>query len=516
MLVPRARPSIVDQRRVAAASGPAGDSWSPGAVPDGDDPAASLTIGDLYARVDQALRQALPGQVWVSGEVRSFNVSSRGHCYLDLVDPQGSHDMGAPVLKVVCWSSRWVRVRATLERLGISLEAGLVVRVRGEVQLYKPRGDLSFILTELDTDALLGRVAAERARLVKALVDEGVFDRNRQLSVPEVPLRVGLVTSPGTEGYRDFVGTLAASGMAFDLRVVPTQVQGREAPVSVARAIAQLQGEGCDVLVVVRGGGSKADLATFDTEPVARAIVASGVPVWTGIGHTGDQSVADEVANRSFITPTECGQELARRARGAWEGTMGAGRRVARLATVLTDDAGDSLSRRRRGVVVAARSQTERHGERLVHRAWAIRAAALRQVDANRRELGARAPTVVREARRSLRERERHLAMAAGRVATSAAYRTEAEVRRVEQWRRLLAAYDYQRQLERGYSVTRDASGAVLRSVADLERGALVVTEVADGAVRSLVEETSRRRPEPDATAADPGAGTVRQHERTH
>jgi exodeoxyribonuclease VII large subunit len=513
--VPPARQPSVGQRRGAPTSSAADDQWPSGGLPDGDDPSASLTIGDLYARVDQALRHALPGQVWVSGEVRSFNVSSRGHCYLDLVDPIGSHDMGAPVLKVVCWSSRWVRVRATLERLGISLEAGLVVRVRGEVQLYKPRGDLSFILTELDTDALLGRVAAERARLVKALVDEGVFDRNRQLPVPDVPLRVGLVTSPGTEGYRDFVGTLAASGMAFDLRVVPTQVQGREAPVSVARAITQLQEEGCDVVVVVRGGGSKADLATFDTEPVARAIVASGVPVWTGIGHTGDQSVADEVANRSFITPTECGQELARRARVAWERTTGAGRRVARLATVLADDVGESLARRRRGVVVAARGQTERHAERLVHRAWTLRAAALRQVDANRRELGARVPTVVREARRSLRDRERHLVSAAGRVATGAAYRTEAEVRRVEQWRHLLAAYDYQRQLERGYSVTRDATGAVVRSVADLERGALVVTDVADGTVRSLVEETRRRHPAPAMTAGDPGDGTVRPYERT-
>ncbi len=481
----------------------------------GDDPRASLSIGDLYARVDQALRQALPGQVWVSGEVRSFNVSSRGHCYLNLVDPIGSHDMGAPVLKVVCWSSRWVRVRGSLDQLGISLDAGLVVRVRGEVQLYKPRGDLSFILTELDTEALLGRVAAERARLVKALVDEGVFDRNRQLPVPEVPLRIGLVTSPGTEGYRDFVGTLAASGMAFDLRVVPSQVQGREAPVSVARAIAQLQGEGCDVLVVVRGGGSKADLATFDTEPVARAIVGSAVPVWTGIGHTGDQSVADEVANHSFITPTECGQELAGRAQLAWERAIGAGRRVARLATALSEDAAKSLVRRRRGVVVAARSQTERHAERLVHRAWTLRATALRQVDASRHELGARVPALVREVRRSLRDHERHLAAATARVATGTTYRVEAEVRRVDQWRRLLAAYDYQRQLERGYSVTRDASGVVVRSVADLQPGALVVTEVVDGSVRSLVEETEVRHRSPARVGGDRDDAMEDMEERT-
>src|SRR3981189_2274433 len=97
---------------------------------------------------------------------------------------------GSSVLKGVCWSSRWSRVRTTLDQLGITLNAGLVVRVRGEVQLYKPRGDISFILSEFDTDALLGKLAAERARVIKALTDEGLLDANRSLAIPPVPLRI--------------------------------------------------------------------------------------------------------------------------------------------------------------------------------------------------------------------------------------------------------------------------------------------------------------------------------------
>ncbi len=118
--------------------------------------------------------------------------------------------------------------------------------------------------------------------------------------------------------------------MAFAVHVVPTPVQGRQAAATGGLG----HSRGCsssalDVIVVVRGGGSKADLATFDTEPVARAIATSDMPVWTGIGHTGDQSVADEVANRSFITPTECGQELARLATEFWRAGVEAGELVA-------------------------------------------------------------------------------------------------------------------------------------------------------------------------------------------
>jgi exodeoxyribonuclease VII large subunit len=451
----------------------------------------ALSIGDLYHRIDRALKGALPGEVWVSGEVRSFNVSSRGHCYIDLVDPASAHDSGSPVLKVVCWSSRWSRVRATLDRLGIVLDTGLVVRVRGEVQLYKPRGDISFILSELDTDALLGKVAAERARLVKALVDEDLFDRNRRIPMPRLPLRIGLVASPNTEGHSDFMGCLIASGMAFDVRIVPTQVQGRRAATLVAGAIRRLQAEECDVVVVVRGGGSKADLATFDAEAVARAIATSAVPVWTGIGHTGDQSVCDEIAARSFITPTECGQELARLALEFWRIGMEAGMVAGRLAHEQLAHAEQTLARQRHGAATGTRSQLDRHADRLVHRAHTLRGTVKGQVDAHARHLSVRGSGLARSATRSVGVGHDRLVSRAQRLAALPDRRLGVEELRTAQWRRLLGAYDYRRQLERGYSVTRDASGRVLRSAAELSEGSLLVTRLAEGEVVSTVTDLS-------------------------
>jgi exodeoxyribonuclease VII large subunit len=451
----------------------------------------SLSISDLYLRIDRALKRELPGEVWVSGEVRSFTVSSRGHCYIDLVDPVNAQDNGSPVLKVVCWSSRWSRVRSTLDQLGIVLDAGLVVRVRGEVQLYKPRGDISFILSELDTDALLGKVAAERARLIKALVDEDLFDRNGRIPVPRLPLRIGLVASPGTEGYADFLGRLEGSAMAFAVDVVPTQVQGREAATSVASAVRRLQSGGYDVIAIVRGGGSKADLATFDAEPVARAIATSDTPVWTGIGHTGDQSVADEVANRSFITPTECGQELARLATEFWRSALQGGETAGRLARDLVARSELVLDRHRRGMATGARSQVDRHADRLVHRSDILRGTVRGQVDAHGRHLEGRGALLARSSVRSLDSGRATLLARSRRLAASPGRCLQVEELRVAQWRRLLGAYDYRRQLERGYSVTRDSTGRVLRSASGLTPGSRLLTRLADGDVESVVSATS-------------------------
>ena len=314
----------------------------------------ALSITEFYNRVDRALRSAFSSELWITGEIRTMKVLPKGHCFIDLVDPTNAQDSGAPTLNVKCWSTRWRSVRSTLDSLGITLDAGMVVRARGKVEFYKARGTVDFILSELDTDALLGKVAAERARLIKALVDEGLFDRQRRLQVAALPLRVGLVASPDTEGYNDFLGGLRSSGMAFEVTVAPTAVQGKVAPARVAAAISNLQTEPLDVIVVVRGGGSKADLAAFDQERVARAIATSVVPVWTGIGHTGDQSVADEVANRSFITPTECGQELALLALDYWRRVEDAGTAVARLAHEQVLAADRLLASRQRAAAIGA------------------------------------------------------------------------------------------------------------------------------------------------------------------
>jgi exodeoxyribonuclease VII large subunit len=451
----------------------------------------ALSIRDLYRRIDRAVRGAVPGQVWVSGEIRSMNVSSKGHCYIDLVDPVHARD-ASPVLRVICWASRWGPVQSTLAGLGITLDAGMAVRVRGEVQLYQGRGEISFVLSRLDTDALLGKVAAERVRLVKALVDEGLFDRNRLLPVPVVPLRIGLVASPGTEGYRDFVGSLQASGMAFDVRAVPTQVQGRAAARSVASALRRLDTTGCDLIAVVRGGGSKADLAVFDSEPVARSIALCSKPVWTGIGHTGDESVADQVANASFITPTECGRELARRVTEFWSAQLETGERLSRLSEEQVARSGRALDRHRHRVITGARSQLGRHSDRLAHLTQVLRGSARGRVEAHRHRLAGAGPSLARSAVRVLASQESGVALRAERMSALPDRLLRDEDARTGQWRRLLGAYDFQRQLERGYSVTRDADGRVVRSAARLAAGSLLFTQLADGSAVSEVRLTDR------------------------
>jgi exodeoxyribonuclease VII large subunit len=439
-----------------------------------------LSIGALYDEVDAALSSVFPRsrQLWVRGEIQSFSDQSgrSGHCYLDLVDPDdgasGGRGRAAPALKVKCWKGTWGPLKQALAREGVALSEGMVVVLRGTLDLYRPKGEIGFVMSELDVTALLGRLAEQRAALLRALEAEGLLRRNATVPMPDVALRVGLVASPGTEGYRDFLGQLSASPFAFSVSVVPVAVQGADAPPVIARAVAQLCRTDCDIVVLVRGGGSKADLAAFDSEVVARAVATATKPVWTGIGHTGDESVADIVASRACITPTECGHQLVLRVGQWWDANVG--------------EPAAALSRRVPALLMEAEARDAQARGRMTR-------ATRSQLRVHRERLSRRAATAARLAPLGLAARQQALRTHAARLGPLSSGHLAKEDERVRSWRRLLTAYDVERQLERGYSLTLTADGRLVRSVSVVDVGVEIVTRFADGTARSRVEALERR-----------------------
>jgi exodeoxyribonuclease VII large subunit len=446
--------------------------------------AGVLSIGGLYDEVEAALAQSFPRRrhLWVRGEIQHLSDHSRsGHLYLDLVDPEeeaaghgagggqgrGPARGGEPVLKVKCWRTSWAPLRHSLAKEGIELADGMVVVLRGSLDLYRARGELSFILADIDVTALMGRLAAQRTRLLATLESEGLLRRNAAAVLPDVALHLGLVASPDTEGCRDFLGQLTGSGFAFRVSHVKVPVQGPGAPASIARALTMLGRSGCDVVALVRGGGGRADLAAFESEVVARAVATCPVQVWTGIGHTGDQTVADIVAARACITPTECGQSIVSRTAQWWGRHVAepAGFLAGRVPTFLSDASGRDARARGR-LTATARQQLRLHRERL----------------------SARAVSAARRAPLTLERSEGVLSERAGRLGVLAVRHLGRSDERLGAWRRLLAAYDVDRQLERGYSLTLTADGSLVRRAGDVARGQQIVTRLADGSLQSTVE----------------------------
>jgi exodeoxyribonuclease VII large subunit len=433
-----------------------------------------ISIGGIYEQVEGALNQAFPRNrhLWVRGEIRQVSDHRSGHLYLSLVDPEDESSRrdrsrgGVPTLSVKCWRSSWAPLRHGLAKQGIELTEGMVVVLRGSLDLYRAKGEISLILAEVDVTALLGQLAAQRAQLLATLEAEGLLQRNARVPSPAVPLHVGLVASPGTEGCQDFLGQLTGSGFGFRISHVRCTVQGPGAPSSIARAVTALSRSNCDIIAVVRGGGARADLAAFENEAVVRAIATATKPVFTGIGHTGDETLADIVAARACITPTECGQQIVEATRLWWaEHVAVPAALLARRVPTYLSDAQSRDTQARGRLTAAARQQLRLHGERLARKGTSLGRAAPERLVARATQLRAQA----------------------ARLGPLSLGHLGRQDERVQSWRRLLAAYDVERQLERGYSLTLTADGRLVRSAAALTEEQEIVTRFADGTVRSRV-----------------------------
>ena len=434
----------------------------------------AYTVSELAGRIEEALAEAFPAMVWVTGEVANLTRSNAGHIYLDLMERvPGDFGPKQTLLHAVIWESRKLAINQALQEANWGrVSDGDEIKVRVGVEFYPPQGRVTLQIYEVDPRYTLSRWKKERERVVAVLREEGVFENNKQLHLSAAPYRVGLITSEKSNAHADFLTTLTESGLGWQVEFHHSGVQGDAARASVIEALTRLSQLGPDVICIVRGGGSTTDLAVFDHEEVARAIARCQVPIITGIGHELDQTVSDLVAHRSEKTPTACASWLADR-------TTGFLRIVEELGRGVAETAGGVVTRHRRrldgspgevrraadGALVRFRRRLERSTQVLPAQVSSL----LRRAEAI---LSSRHASLARESQRGLRQ----------------------ERSRLESARQITEAYDPQRNLARGWSITRHRGGGVIRSISEVREDEEVETWLSDGAVTSTVTETRPTR----------------------
>lgn len=370
-------------------------------------------------------------QVALRAEVSNVARPSSGHIYLALKDDAAS-------IRATLWKN-------DARLLDFDLVNGLAVKVWGRVTVYPPRGDYQLSIRRIEPDGIgeLERLFRETAARLKA---EGLFDPARKKPLPRFPRRIVVVTSPTGAAVRDFLQVTGRRWPLTEILIAPTRVQGAGSVEEVVAALALAnQVADADLIVVTRGGGSLEDLWTFNEESVARAIAASRLPVVSAIGHEVDITIADLVADRRALTPSEAGElgvpEL---------------REIAQRLDLL----GDRLAIAGRRRIDDARHILERLADRL-------NTTGQRRIDDARRKLERLSDRAATALRRLLDDR-RH------RVARLAAE---------------LEALSPLGVLARGYSLTtRDDRTTLVRKPGDVRPGDLIRTRLAGGEILSRVE----------------------------
>ena len=468
-------------------------------------PNGTWSVADLAAAVGETIQRAFPSEVWVRGEIIGYSAAASGHIYFTLIEPGTGSDRRGARMRVALFKGRQRLVNRDLATAGgLTLDDGIEVRIRAEVEYYAGSGQVQLIMSGVDPHFTLGVLAADRERTLAELAASGLLQRNAAVPLPLVPLRVGLVTAAGSAAHADFVHELASSGYAFEVLLCDARVQGATAEADLVAALGTLGRAEVDVIAVVRGGGDRTDLLAFDLASVATAIATCPRPVFRGIGHETDTSIADHAAHTAAKTPTACAAALVAHVAAFDERLVQAGRELDRTARARAAAAAARLAAARSGLGLLAERRLAhpraRLGEtrlRLAHHAQrhcrtaAGKLAAARQA-LRRSPAHAQRGTAFLGAQRPRLERvsTRRLNAAKARLRSAAA---------------LVSAVAPERTLARGFSITRAADGSIVREMP--AAGHTISTQIQHAVFASVVAGTGATGSQPDEQADDPTTG---------
>ena len=437
-----------------------------------------LSVSQLNRNVRHLIETQLP-LLWVEGEISNFARPASGHWYLTLKDDQAQ--------------VRCAMFRNANQRVAFQPANGTQVLVRCRAGLYEGRGEYQLIVEHME-EAGFGALQSKFEQLKQQLSDEGLFDNQHKLPMPNTVGRIGVITSSTGAAVKDILSVLKRRFPAIKVSIFPTAVQGEAAAGQIVDAIASANQHGqCDALIVGRGGGSLEDLWPFNEEAVARAIFASEIPVVSAVGHEVDFTIADFVADLRAPTPSAAaellspdGEEMLNQFEG-FEILMAEGvtRKIRQL-----EQRTDYLQKR----LQHPGRKLQEQAQHLDHLDIRLRRAMAGKMQQQTTQVQTVQNRLVRQSpKQAITQRKQAVANSVKQMMRAVSQQLELRQSKSAQAMHLLDTVSPLRTLGRGYSIIRDSGNKVVKTVAQVSAGDTLRGQLADGEVVFSVTETSTK-----------------------
>ena len=427
------------------------------------------SLYELNSLVQHVIQQSLSQQYWVEAELADVS-ERRGHLYLDLVEKDESSNTPIARAAARCWANVWTPIRMHFERVtGQQLRSGMKVLLCVRPQFHQAYG-FSWIVTDIDPTFTLGDMARRRQEIVRQLKEEGVFDLQKELTLPVFCQRIAVISSQSAAGYGDFCNQLADNeyGFTFHTRLFPAIMQGEQVEPSVIAALDSINSmvDDFDCVVIIRGGGATTDMSGFDTLLLAENVANFPLPIITGIGHDRDECILDMVSHTRVKTPTAAAAYLISHLADVWDTLNDCGLRITQC-----------VSQR----LKAEQIRLTAVSTRLPMLFSLVKTRETARIDQIMQRLTTGMQQQV--------SRERHgLELLTQRMPTALAHGIESRRHHLELLAQRTASLDPQLILNRGYSMTMSA-GKVITDASQLIDGEILETRLANGTAYSKVVE---------------------------
>ena len=407
----------------------------------------SISLLELNRQISEVVNAAFDSFIWVTAEISEIRTASNGHCYLELVEKSKKTSTIVARQRATIWNQRWWLMKETFEvTTGQTLKAGIKILVCVQVQMHEAYG-MSLNIVDIDPSFTLGEMALRRQEIINRLTEEGMIDMNKELEMPIIPQRIAVISAKNAAGFGDFCHQLENNeyDAKFYIHLFPATMQGEKTESSIIEALNNIYNnvELFDVVVIIRGGGGVADIASFDSYDLAVNIANFPIPVIVGIGHERDNTILDIVAHTSVKTPTAA-------------------------AALLIDFLGEQIS------------HIEQLKEEMVE-------AVSWRMETNKNLL-TRYLSAIKTTQLSLREQLNHINLLGEKIKTSANLLIERQKQRHELLGKTIELTRPENILARGFSITL-FEGHAIKDSTKIPDNATIETQTAKGIIISKVQK---------------------------
>ncbi len=452
---------------------------------------SKITLLELNKRLKEGIQSLFPSGIWVIAEICDMNTNQSGHCYLELIEKaEGSENILAKS-RATIWSFTYRILKPYFESVtGQRFSPGIKILILVSVEFHELYG-FSLNIKDIDPNYTVGDLARRKQEIINRLVDEGVFELNKELQLPDICRRIAVISSETAAGYGDFAKQLKNNnrGFKFKVKLFQAFMQGNDTERSVIQALEQIYESytNFDVVVIIRGGGSQAELNYFNNYNIAFHITQFPLPVLSGIGHDRDQTIVDMVAHTSLKTPTA----------------------VAEFIISMMTETADYLDSLREQVIQLSAEMVENYKDNLNHLSTSIRNLNKMQVSSLRNSYALLETHFDQRLKNLLPKRKSALNHLQHQFVARLKYnlmlhqvqlkRTEQklpaaaksvlrnEKSKVQVADSLISAYNPANILKRGYSITY-YKGKAVYSPSEVQPGETIDTRLKDGCISSIVK----------------------------
>ena len=433
----------------------------------------ALSLLELNQLLAEVIEIGMPREYWVEAEISELRVV-RGHCYIDLIEKTAGTNTPIARASAKCWQNTWSVISPYFEKVtGQRLCSGMNVLMLVSANFHPAYG-FSWIISDIDPTYTLGDMARKRQAIIEQLKREGVFDLQKELSLPLFCQHIAVISSANAAGYGDFVDQLESNayGFRFVTRLFPATMQGEGVEQSIIAALNNIyetfltsDETAPDCVVIIRGGGATSDLSGFDTLALAENVAQFPIPVITGIGHERDESILDMISHTRVKTPTAAAALLIDHLKRVWD---------------YLQEAQGVLETNARQRMDLEQMRLQRAAQKIPPLFSLFKERQERRIDSMMRDMIAAAQRLISDEMHKVETLESIIKPMLERRVTG-------EMHRLQMFGQRVSALDPDLLLKRGYSITLH-EGKIVRDASQLKHGDKIETRVEKGTIHSIVD----------------------------